>query len=168
LSNISSASRFVGLLSLLIVIYIPTATPNVHREKVVTVISNHDPHSTVAHLRLDHCSLADKPDYPLHETWEEKRDRIRKLVKTPSVLNEKATELYDQLSIASQDPELSLSILEISPPVVNSIDSAAAVPKITRRGDWIGFGEIFGTEDGNEDLTIEEEVRRCFRRLEGR
>lgn len=133
-------------------------------EETATIVANADPHSTVAHLRLDRCSLIDKPGFPLVETWIEKRDRIRKLVTIPPILTDNSTEILALLDEEFEAEEIDLSGLRLS----DSVDSRSPIsdPMLHQEGDWISFGEIVGVDATTEEITIEDEVRECFHRLE--
>lgn len=140
------------------------------RSKTTTVISNDDPYSTIAHLHLDECTLADKPDYPHNETWEEKRLRIKALVGVPLLFDELADEVQEDIKRVygtdSLPSELQALInLRLSRPLVQRSDAS-----ITRRGDWLALSEVTAYKAGVEDeaLTLEEEVTRCFSNLEGK
>lgn len=131
-------------------------------------MSNSDPYSTVAHLRLNRCSLADKPGHPLDETWKEKRERICKLVSVPGMLDDTATRVL--VAISDTDTDV-LSLAQIDLAATMTTPDCYSAPVISRVGAWVGFGEVTAVGiDGKlpQDMTLQQEVVECFRSLEGR
>lgn len=138
-----------------------TADTSYDSDDAVTVISNADPYSTVAHLRIDKCSLLDKPDYPVNESWEDMRDRICDLVRVPPLFDAESQEVLEVVSDRyrpSTTDAISLADLSLGTPSTTTIS-----PSICLQDDWIAFGEV--SAEGISD-SLEEEVRACFSVLE--
>ena len=131
-------------------------------DDAVTVISNADPYSTVAHLRLDKCSLVDKPDYPVNESWEDMRDRICDLVRVPPLFDTASREVLEVVSEryrpTSTETTLTLADLSLGAPTSTRIH-----PSTCLQDDWIAFGEVSAEETSD---SLEDEVRGCFELLE--
>lgn len=128
----------------------------------MTVISNADPYSTVAHLRLDKCSLLDKPDCPLDESWEDLRDRICDLVAVPPLLDAESKDVLEVVSdryrpSTTDSPSLESLSLGMDTPTT-------LPPSVCSQDGWIAFGEV---SSGKGTESLEEEVRACFTELEG-
>lgn len=164
LSSLQQARRLVGPLSRWHRSLALISPFFFRRDQTTTVISNADPFSTVAHLHLDRCSLAPKPDHPLHETWEQKRDRIRQLLVIPAILDDDSEEILTEVRNAC-----ALEVLPVELQALAVAEQGVTPATISRVGDWIGFSEVtaWGAESSRLGLTLEEEVRNCFRNLEG-
>lgn len=133
-----------------------------YSDETATIITNSDPDSTIAHLRIDKCSLAHKPDHPLNETFEELQIRIKKLIIPYELLDVDSSLLLPILRTTELQEEALLKTESIGSSSTTSKPSRMA--QISVNGDWIGFGSIFAT---SPNLTLEEEVHSCFRVLSG-
>ncbi|GAA5889506.1 hypothetical protein JCM5296_005970 [Sporobolomyces johnsonii] len=139
--------------------------------KTTTVISNPDPYSTVAHLHLDQCELVPKPEYPQDETWEELQERIKGIVRTPGLLDERSEGMREVVGRAYGEGR------------VEGGDEREGGEERVRDGEdeleptasvcdgWLSFGEVTafsGSEkkDAASELSIEDEVRAGFANLE--
>lgn len=131
-------------------------------------MSNSDPFSTVAHLHLDECSLAPKPGHPANETFAEMRERVRALVGVPPLLSDEAEEARAAIEGEYGRGRRPLGLAPVVHPDVRQ--AAWVQPAAKRTGDWLSFAEVtaFGGENPREGLTLDEEVKACFKNLEGK
>lgn len=151
------------------------------RSKTTQVITNSDPYSTIAHLHLDECTLADKPDYPINETFQELQTRIRKLVAIPPILDEKAetvregvNSVYD--SVIRREALLPVELQQlIGINLEQSQEARRESASISRRGYWLAFEGVTAYNSNSlissssiAALTLEEEIKTCFANLIGK
>ncbi|GAA5998466.1 hypothetical protein JCM5350_000656 [Sporobolomyces pararoseus] len=142
-------------------------------DETKTVISNPDPHSTVAHLFLSKLSLVDKPDYPAGETFKELQNRLRNSIELPCILDEESEEIKMKVQQVWQeeDSQLPVSIegLEVrDEPSTKNGEEIRRPPTATVIDDWLSFSSISAfaeTSPERDDISIEEELTRCFEQL---
>lgn len=144
------------------------------REETQTIVSNPDPHSTVAHLYLSRLSLADKPGHPAAETFEELRQRLRNCVLVSDVLDdeselvrEKVQELWDddRESLPDTLDELRIEEYTTEAGVKEEDQEEDQRPSASVLDGWLHFAAIAGA---GSDQSIEEELRACFSKLSGK
>ncbi|GAA5889062.1 hypothetical protein JCM16303_002174 [Sporobolomyces ruberrimus] len=140
-------------------------------EETQTIVSNPDPHSTVAHLYLSRLSLADKPGHPAAETFEELRQRLRNCVLVSDVLDdeselvrEKVQELWDddRESLPDTLDELRIEEYTTEAGVKEEDQEEDQRPSASVLDGWLHFAAIAGA---GSDQSIEEELRACFSKL---
>lgn len=147
------------------------------REETQTIVSNPDPHATVAHLYLSRLSLAAKPGHPINETFQALQQRLRRCVATPRTLSEEAEEVEESVRTSwNRSPESALTGLE-GLSLVKKSDGyhgeKYALPESTASlcDGWVNFSAISAySEDGETSsatMSIEEEVTKCFESLTG-
>ncbi|GAA5935526.1 hypothetical protein JCM1841_003703 [Sporobolomyces salmonicolor] len=136
--------------------------------KTTTVISNPDPYSTVAHLHLDQCELVPKPEYPQGETWEELQERIKGIVKTPGLLDERGEEMRESVGRAYGEGRAGGGS-EREEGEERERDREELEPTASVCDGWLSFGEVTAfsgpEKDAASELSIEDEVRACFANL---
>ena len=146
------------------------------RDETKTVISNPDPHSTVAHLFLSKLSLVDKPDYPTGETFKELQNRLRNSIELPCTLDEESEEIKMKVEQVWQeeDSQLPVSIegLEVrDEPSTKNGEEIRRPPTATVIDDWLSFSSISAfaeTSPERDDISIEQELTRCFEQLKSK
>ncbi|KAM0786054.1 hypothetical protein ACM66B_006865 [Microbotryomycetes sp. NB124-2] len=135
-------------------------------DKVTTVVSDSNPFATVAHWHIDSCHLEDKPGHPPHETFEETRQRLSKLVQTPKLLDKAGTAIYKAASgpieLTNHLPSELQDIVESFADRLVSIDEQASSAQCFRAREWVTVSEV--TAAGPCD-SIEDEFKSCFKTL---
>ncbi|KAM0750899.1 hypothetical protein T439DRAFT_325947 [Meredithblackwellia eburnea MCA 4105] len=136
-------------------------------DKTTTIVSNGDSFSTVAHLHLDNCTFEPKPGYPLTETWEEKRERIRSLLGPAVVLDKSSQDVKETVKREYTCEALEKLPVELQEIACLSLKGIEIHPTVLRRGEWVTVAEVTGFADGlfREDVSLNEEVHACFSRL---
>ncbi|GAA5965691.1 hypothetical protein JCM3765_003218 [Sporobolomyces pararoseus] len=137
------------------------------------IISNPDPHSTVAHLFLSKLSLVDKPDHPIEESFEQLQDRLRDSIEVPNTLDRESEEIKGKVGQVWQeeDSQLPVSIDRLGvhdEQTKSHIREGLRQSTVTVVDDWLNFSSIsaFAEESPEQDdISIEEELTRCFEKL---
>ncbi|GAA5911944.1 diphthine--ammonia ligase [Sporobolomyces salmoneus] len=142
-------------------------------EETRTIVSNPDPHSTVAHLYLSRLSLADKPGHPTGETFDQLRERLRRCVAVPAILDEESEAVRDKVRQVwkkeTDSPSSSIENLRICDNLTaDCVDQSEAPTSVSIVDNWLNFSSISafgGGKAGKETLSIEEELISCFEEL---
>ncbi|GAA5821636.1 hypothetical protein JCM10212_000020 [Sporobolomyces blumeae] len=138
-----------------------------------TIISNPDPHSTVAHLYLSRLSLADKPDYPSGGVSEEMQSRLKELVKVEDVLGDIGQEVRDDVAAVWEREDahgIALEGLELDDRQETELEEGRSGDVQTSTNDgWLYVSGIsaFGKASSSStpktsEFSIEQEVEACF------
>ncbi|GAA5943017.1 diphthine--ammonia ligase [Sporobolomyces koalae] len=139
-------------------------------EETQTIVSNPDPHSTVAHLYLSRLALVGKPDHPQSESFEELRKRLEDCIRIPETLGSEALtvkEAIDSLDADKDDSDanaLPVENLEISGEGGEVRVSSGHEPRVTIVDQWLNFSSISAT-NASENLPVEQELEGCFEKL---
>ena len=150
------------------------------RDETQTIVSNPDPHSTVAHLYLSRLSLEDKPGHPSEESFDGLQERLARCVTVPAVLDEDSETVRAQVcqiwgddkgteSLSQTIKELDLS-KEIPTVRADVAPPAPPAPSVSVVDGWLNFSLISAvneTDESAEELSIEDELSICFERLIG-
>ncbi|GAA5841918.1 hypothetical protein JCM3766R1_002538 [Sporobolomyces carnicolor] len=147
-------------------------------DETQTIVSNPDPHSTVAHLYLSRLSLEDKPGHPSEESFDGLRERLARCVTVPAVLDEDSETVRAQVCQIWGDDKgtesLSQTIKELDlgkeTPTVRAdvAPPAPPAPSVSVVDGWLNFSSISAvneTDASAEELSIEDELSICFERL---
>ncbi|GAA5851868.1 hypothetical protein JCM5353_005399 [Sporobolomyces roseus] len=144
-------------------------------EETQTIVSNPDPHATVAHLYLSRLSLADKPDHPTNETFEALQERLRRCVAIPKMLNEDAEEVEETVRNVSSGSQEGVSkglerlSLNQSSGDCDREKFTPSKSTISACDGWLNFSAISAySGDGgtsSQMMSVEEEVAKCFEYL---
>ncbi|GAA6019499.1 hypothetical protein JCM11491_000978 [Sporobolomyces phaffii] len=142
-------------------------------EETETIISNPDPHSTVAHLYLSRLSLVDKPDHPTAESFEQLRERLKNCVAIPEVLDNDSQTVVEDIQRVWEDVEDS-PLTSIGQLVIDGestenepTEKVARKPSVTVLDGWLSFSAISASRphEASGEWPIEDELAQCFAEL---
>jgi diphthine-ammonia ligase len=124
----------------------------VPRTEVETVIHSDSAFATVAFLRIKDARLEPKP--PQHDFQ----------LRIPPLLEER----YEELRSSMLLPDIPDVPGWIRTTTHQSIEDPFEIPTTaTRAGSWVSVSNVHRTLDDREEVSLEDEVKECFRILQG-